>query len=266
MAAVANYKGTVREKPSLVPPRVALFQLSAFLGDWEQCAFQADEIISLGGDAPLWLGLITNLQASKARAACWAGQQSPLMVTGANEVAKARLASLWQAVTALAAGDPAPLEICYGEYGDFGVGPGELDGKAFTKLGGFDSRLPGVLEIAERGTYAWLALEAIEQLELPGGPTNLSDVLWLPGRVSLTSGEVKVVAVFGLYPGTEQSADPMVLLGQVCDWDAAYEQLALGLGGQLLDVDGEPVPLVNIRQLVMDFTPAAADSSSDPSE
>ncbi len=168
---------------------------------------------------------------------------------------------LWQAVAGLAGGDIAPLEAHAAEFGGMAFGPGKLNGAPFAALSTLDSRLPGVLEISDGGEYGWLWLGAVARIELRGGATNLTEVVWLPGRVVFTSGEIKAVAVFGLYPGTADATDPLVALGRRTVWDDGPEALALGAGGQLLEIDGQPVPLQQIR--LLEF--AEADSPTEVS-
>jgi protein involved in temperature-dependent protein secretion len=131
----------------------------------------------------------------------------------------------------------------------------------FAALSTIDSRLPGVLEISDGGEYAWLWLGAVSRIEMQGGATNLSEIVWIPSRVIFTNGDVKSVAIFGLYPATEDSANPLVMLGRETEWDESSDTLALGTGGQLFDVDGRPLPFQHVS--LIEFAP---DDHQEPTE
>jgi len=80
MAAVEACKQAVKSQPSQIEPRVALYELSVFLGDWDRCKNQVETIMSLGGDPLHWLGHMANIHAAKSRAACWQGRERPPVI------------------------------------------------------------------------------------------------------------------------------------------------------------------------------------------
>ena len=248
-AAVDACKAAVRADPSALPPRVALYELSAVVGDWDRCRGQVETIVSLGGDALHWLGHMASIHAASTREACWQGLLRSPVFGPCDAEDQAMFDSLWPAVVALAGGDGGLLEAHAAEYGGMVFGPGRLNGRAFEGLATVDSRLPGLLEVSDGGEYGWLWLGGVSRLEMRGGPANLTEVLWLPARVVLTTGETKDLSVFGLYPGTAGGGDPLEVLGRRTGWDEDHERLALGAGAQLLEIDGEVVPLQKVSAL-----------------
>ena len=249
MAAVDWCKQAIRAAPSAIEPRVALYELAVFQGDWERCKNQVETIVSLGGDPLHWMGHLANIHAAKARAQCWLGRERPPVLGACDQDERIMFERLWQAVAKSAAGDESLTVNNSEDYGGMVFGPGKLNGAEFSELSTIDSRLPGVLEVSNGGEYAWLWLGAVSRIEMQGGATNLSEILWIPARVFLTNGEVVAVSIFGLYPQSELSANPRVMLGRETEWDEAHETLSLGKGGQLLDVDARPVPFQQIRLL-----------------
>lgn len=260
MAAVEACKQAVRSNPSQVEPRVALYELSIFLGDWDRCKNQVETIMSLGGDPMHWLGHMATIHASAARTACWQGRSRPPVLGDCDADDEAMFGRLWNGVTAAAAGDLAPMEEHAAEFGGMAFGPGRANGVPFAELSTIDSRLPGVLEVSDGGEYAWLWLGAVSRIEMQGGASNLSEVLWIPARVFFTNGDIKSVSIFGLYPKSEFSTNPMVMLGRETEWDESCESLSLGSGGQLFYLDERPVPfqLVRLIEFVADEAPEAS--------
>lgn len=261
MAAVEACKQAVKSQPSQIQPRVALYELSVFLGDWDRCKNQVETIMSLGGDPLHWLGHLANIHAAKARTACWRGLERPPVVGDCDADEVAMFNRYWRAVAAAAAGDLDLVAENAEDYGGMVFGPGRINGVGFEALSTIDSRLPGVLEISDGGEYAWLWLGAVSRIEMQGGATNLSEVVWIPARVFFTNGEIKSVAIFGLYPETEGSANPLVLLGRETEWDEACDTLSLGTGGQLFDVDDRPLPFQQVR--LIEF---ASEEQPEPTE
>lgn len=261
MAALEACKQAVKSQPSRIEPRVALYELSIFLGDWDRCKNQVETIMSLGGDPLHWLGHMANIHASQTRAACWQGRERPPMVGDCDADELAMSARLWQAVVAAATGDFTLVAENADDFAGMRFGPGTLNGVAFEELSTIDSRLPGMLEISDGGEYSWLWLGAVSRIEMQGGATNLPEVLWIPARVFFTNGDVKSVTLFGLYPGTEGSSNPRVVLGRATEWDESHETLAIGMGGQLFEVDERPVPFQLVR--LIDF---ASGNPPEPTE
>jgi type VI secretion system protein ImpE len=91
-------------------------------------------------------------------------------------------------------------------------------------------------------------------------PQRLRDLLWSPARVmpgekfeELELGEVLLPV---LAAGSWRSDDDEVRLGRVTDFVAVDDEHAIPVGQKLLLVDDEPVPFLEVRELVI--TPAAA--------
>jgi len=90
--------------------------------------------------------------------------------------------------------------------------------------------------------------------------------MWIPSRVFFTNGEVKSVAVFGLYPATEGSTNPLVMLGRETEWDESSDTLSLGSGGQLFDVDDRPVPFQQVRLIEFELPDQPESTAPEPVE
>lgn len=253
-AAVESCKQSIRIQPSQIEPRVALYELSVFLGDWDRCNNQVETIMSLGGDPLHWLGHMADIHAAKARKECWAGRVRPPVIGECDDDDQFMIRCLWRAIVKAAAADHSLTVKNAEQYGGMVFGPGKINGVEFNELSTVDSRLPGILEITEGGEYAWLWMGAVSRIEMQGGAKNLTEVMWIPSRIFLTNGDVKSVSIFGLYPDTENSINPMVVLGRETEWDDTHQELAIGKGGQLLYMDDQPVAFQQIRLIEFEIS------------
>jgi len=137
---------------------------------------------------------------------------------------------------------------------------GTLNGNAFSTLEDADPRIGARLEVFAAGQYTWIPFRQIAAIRMEP-PKRLRDLLWAPARVmpgedykELELGEVLLPV---LAAGTWRSDDDEVRLGRVTDFVAADDEHAIPIGQKLLLVDGEPFPILEIRELVI--TPAESE-------
>jgi type VI secretion system protein ImpE len=91
-------------------------------------------------------------------------------------------------------------------------------------------------------------------------PARLRDLLWAPGKLLTGPGfrgvELGEVLLPVLSPLAATHPDPLVRLGRVTVWEELPDGRATPAGQKLLLVDGEEVPILEVRELVV--TPPAA--------
>jgi len=133
---------------------------------------------------------------------------------------------------------------------------GSLNGRPFTSLTDADPRVGARLEVFAAGEYLWIPFAQLATVRL-SPPQKLRDLLWAPAVVrtgpafkALELGEVLIPA---LAPLTWQHPDPAVRLGRVTEWAALEDETPVPIGQKLLLVDGEELPLLELREL--DITP-----------
>lgn len=129
---------------------------------------------------------------------------------------------------------------------------GTLNGKPFSSITDADPRLGARLEVFAAGQYTLLPFENLASLSVEE-PKRLRDLLWAPARVTGSArfrdfefGEILIPV---LYPLTFQTDDDEVRLGHATDWQDLPDGSAVPVGSRLLLVDGEPVPILEVRQL-----------------
>ena len=130
---------------------------------------------------------------------------------------------------------------------------GTIDGRPFESVEDVDPRLGARLEIFAAGSYLWLPFEHVESIETEA-PKRLRDLLWIPAIIhtgpSFQGRELGEVLIPVLYAFSHKSDDPNVRLGRSTVWqDNGPEEEPTPLGQRMLMVDGEEVPILEIRKL-----------------
>jgi len=141
---------------------------------------------------------------------------------------------------------PAPL-------GDSALNvSGTLNGKPFLSISDADPRIGPRLEVFAAGDYMWLPFQHIASVEMKP-PQRLRDLLWTPAFVKTGPGfderDLGEVLLPSLCPLTWQHPDALVRLGRQTEWCADEQGREAPYGQKMLLVDGEEVPLLEIRQL-----------------
>lgn len=139
---------------------------------------------------------------------------------------------------------------------------GELNGERFESLEDADPRIGARLEVFAGGQYTWLPLEHVAAVRMEA-PKRLRDLLWTPAHVTpgpaieeLELGEVLLPVIS---PLTSETSDNELRLGRATDWAETSDGVPYPLGQKLFLVDGEAVPLLEIRELVIDPRPDGAE-------
>ncbi len=134
---------------------------------------------------------------------------------------------------------------------------GTINGAPFESLEDADPRIGPRLELFAAGGYLWIPFEYIESIETQP-PQKLRDLLWIPALVrtgpAFRGTELGEVLLPVLTPFSFQHADGNVRLGRATEWQEVDGQ-AVPFGQRLFSVDGEEIPILEIRKV--EFTPTA---------
>jgi type VI secretion system protein ImpE len=133
---------------------------------------------------------------------------------------------------------------------------GSLNGKAFGSFEDADPRVGARLEVFAAGAYLWIPLAHVEAIETEA-PKRLRDLLWIPALVrtgpAFKGTELGEVLLPVLAPFSAKRTDDNIRLGRATEW-AEVDGQAVPFGQRVFDVDGEEVPILEIRKV--EFTPA----------
>jgi len=143
--------------------------------------------------------------------------------------------------------------------------PGTLNGRNFFSLRDADPDLGARLEVFAAGAYLLIPFEHIASVQIQA-PKKLRDTLWIPAMVqtgpSFKGADLGEVLIPAVYPFSWKHPNESVWLGRVTDWAADDEGTEYPSGQRILLLDGEEVPILEVRSLefseVQVATPAAS--------
>jgi type VI secretion system protein ImpE len=137
--------------------------------------------------------------------------------------------------------------------------PGKLNGKPFGSISDADPVIGPRLELYAAGAYLWIPFEHIASVQI-APPRVLRDTLWTPAFVltgpSFKGTDIGQVLIPAIYPFSWNSDDESVWLGRTTQWVADDEGHEFPVGQKTFIVDGEEVPLLEVR--LLEFTSDAA--------
>lgn len=138
---------------------------------------------------------------------------------------------------------------------------GTINGRPFRELSDADPRIGPRLEVFGAGDYFWIPFRQIESVEIQA-PKRLRDLLWIPARVTTSAEfhqrELGEVLLPALTPLTFQHADGAVRLGRVTEWCVDEQGRERPYGQKMLLVDGEEMPILEVRRLEIQADAAAS--------
>ncbi|PYX97617.1 MAG: virulence protein SciE type [Acidobacteria bacterium] len=223
--AIQSLGEELRQKPLDTQRRTFLFELLCFAGEYDRCEKQLEVLAQGGRSAEIGTLLYrAALQAEKSRQQFFAD----------HEYAK----------------QPAPAL----------PRAGSLNGSSFHQIADADPRIGPRLEVILGGSYIWIPFEHIASINIQP-PKRLRDLIWTPALVrtgpSFKERELGEVLLPVLSPGSWQHPEDEVRLGRVTVWEQQQDGVEVPFGQKMLLVDGEEVPLLELRNLELEVAAAA---------
>jgi type VI secretion system protein ImpE len=130
--------------------------------------------------------------------------------------------------------------------------PGKCNGKPFGSIRDGDPTIGERLEVFAAGAYLWIPFQHIASVQMEA-PRRLRDTLWVSAFVLTGPGfqgtDIGQVLIPVIYPFSWKSADESVWLGRTTEWVADDQGREFPVGQKTFLVDGEEVPLLEIRSL-----------------
>jgi type VI secretion system protein ImpE len=215
--AIRMLGSSLRDDPSNTQKRTFLFELLCFAGEFDRAEKQLDLLGDQNKDAML----------------------ASLLYRGAISAERTR-----QDMFANDSVTPPKL--------DAPQVSGVANGKPFQSISDADPRIGPRLEVIAGGDYLWIGFEHIANLTIEA-PKRLRDLIWATGRLrtgeSFQGKDLGEVLLPALTPGTAANEDPQIRLGRVTEWFRDEAGLEFPLGRKVLLIDGEEIPLLEIRSL-----------------
>jgi type VI secretion system protein ImpE len=226
--AVQALGSELRNDPTDTKRRTFLFELLCFTGEYDRAEKQLDILADAGKEAAMGTLLYRSaLQGARTRRDMFEKKTFPLN-SGPAE------------------GTPAG---------------GTLNGQAFESIEDADPRIGARLEVFAAGAYLWLPFEHIASIRTEP-PKRLRDLIWIPAILQtgakckgLDLGEVLLPVLTPLVSKHPQNS---VRLGRETVWEEADGE-TVPAGQKLLLVDGEEIPILEVRNLLFAASSAAAE-------
>ena len=106
------------------------------------------------------------------------------------------------------------------------------------------------------GKYYWIPMHRISRIEMEA-PTDLRDLVWAPAEFTWSTGAKAVGLLPVRYPGTEKLGDAAAKLSRSTEW-RDEGGTSVGIGQRLLTTDAVELPLLELRELVLNTAQVAA--------
>ena len=218
--AILALEAQLREDPTDQRSRTFLFELLCFAGEFDHAEKQLTIIEGQGGRETALGALVYKaaIHAEKTRQEMFQAKKFPKPLLDGSGTAVS----------------------------------GKLNGKGFIMLSDADSHIGEKREIFVAGDYLWMPFQEIASVRV-APPKRLRDLLWIPAEITTTpaagSRELRDIMIPSMAPLSWKHPDEEVRLGRVSIWgeDETGEVAPYGL--KCILVDGEEVPIVEVREL-----------------
>jgi type VI secretion system protein ImpE len=227
--AIGALSDELRRDPGNAQSRAFLFELLCFSGEYDRAQKQLD-VLSRASKQSEMGGLLYRglLQATLTRQDVFSKERAPEPATAAA---------------------PGPVS-------------GILNGSPFSEILDADPRVGAHLEVLAAGAYLKIPFSLLASLEC-GPPKRLRDMLWIPAVIRTTAAfqgrELGEAFLPALTPFAALHSSDGVRLGRETVWEEGEDGELRPVGQKLLLVDGEEIPILEVRKL--DFREAAAAAS-----
>lgn len=257
--ALKHLTAAVKAKPADARLRIFMAQLLSVLGQWDRAHTQLNVVADLLPEAgPMREMMGHALRCELIRAQVFAGKRTP-MVFGHPEP---WLAMLIESLLQAGQGNQAMSDDLAARA--FDAAPavkGSIDGDPFEWIADADSRLGPVIEAYVNGNYYWVPFNRLTRISLED-PQDLRDMVWMPGYLTFDNGGEVVAMIPTRYPGSPESADPLVQLSRKTDWVQLSGDRYAGLGQRVLTTDQGDHDLLTIKRIELEPEPVASDDDA----
>jgi type VI secretion system protein ImpE len=258
-AALEELQAAVRKDSADAKKRVFLFQLLAVLGDWDRALTQ----LNVAGD--LDAGTLAMVQTYREALACEAfreavfnGERSPL-VFGEPE---RWIALVFEALRHSAQGRHAEAQkLRASAFDEAPITSGSINGEPFEWLADCDSRIGPFLEVIVNGNYYWAPFDRISEITFDP-PSDLRDLVWMPGTFTWANGGQAVGFIPTRYVGSAASDNDDLRLSRSTDWQELGGDVFAGLGQRMFSTDEHDYSLLDIREVRLNSSDVADDAKT----
>ncbi len=244
--ARAQLTSDVKAAPSDSGKRTLLFQVLAFLGEWDKAERHLDMIVTLDPKSETGAQVYKNLiAAEKERREVIERKRIPGFPSGAPAYLDLYLTAL-DRLKEKKAEEASRLLTKIEQQRP--LASGSIDGKRFSGFSDIDAFLSCFLEAVVHDRYMWIPFESIGELSVTP-PKSLTDLLWVPAQLSTWEGLSMHCYLPVVYPDSQTSEDDRVKLGRMTDWIPLGGSFFKGIGQHMFQVGEEEIPLLELREV-----------------
>lgn len=240
----------VKSNPSDSSKRTLLFQVLAFLGEWEKADKHLDMMVSLNPQLETGVQVYRNLtNAERQRKEVAEGKRIPGFLTKAPAYLQLYLVA-WEKVKQGKFEEAGPL---YDQVEELRPMPcGTLNGRPFEGLTDTDTFLSAFLEVIMHDRYIWVPFESLRELSVVQ-PKTLFDLMWVPARFLTWEGLNANCYLPVLYPDSCLHEDERIKMGKMTDWVSLGDGFWRGVGQHVYRIGDEEFSILDIRDAVFTF-------------
>ena len=244
--ARSHLVNTIKERPGDTSSRNLLFQVLAFLGEWDKALRQLD-ILGLQHPGPeSAVNLYGKLVAAEnERSLVFAGERIPSFMTTEPPFLQASFnfrecLSSGQIDEALELFDT--IETMVPDV------TGRMDGAEFNGFCNTDVSLAHYLEVFIHERYLWVPFTSLRELCV-NRPVTFLDLLWIPARIVTWEGLTSNCYLPVLYPDSSSHPDERVRMGKMTDWRDNGGGLYRGFGQQVFNVGNKEIAILELNEI-----------------
>ncbi len=244
----------IKKSPSDAGTRTMLFQVMAFLGEWDKALNHLNIIATQDPSREPGVSVYRNIiAAEKERLSVFQSGSKPSFLPKApvygeaySEVFKKLVSKKTDEAKTLFNNlkEPQPKLS------------GSLNGNKFSGFFDTDSFLEMFFEAFVHEKYVWIPCDSVREIVITP-PSSLFDLIWANSQITLWGGLTLNCFLPVLYPETFLKDDEQLKLGRMTDWEPIGDGFAKGLGQHMFQTGESETALLEIRELVFDHCSAS---------
>ncbi|MCB1025439.1 MAG: hypothetical protein KDB79_13670 [Acidobacteria bacterium] len=244
--AIEAALNAVRSKPTDVTARIFLFELSCFSGDWERAEKQLEVIGQQDMNAMIGSQIYKqNFKAERDRISLFSEGLIPECLMPPPNYVEGLLA----AVSHVKDGKTSEAIEVISQVEE--VRPAfacKINGEESADFRDCNDLTMCVFEAIVKDSYTWLPFEQIETVEFTPAKT-LRDKFWMQAEVGMVNGTKGEMFIPSLYVDSFKSSKDDIRLGKVTDWRETDEDIFIGEGVRLYQLESGYKPISEIESI-----------------
>lgn len=237
----------VRSAPVDSRKRTLLFQVLAFLGEWEKAERHLEVISAQGVKAETGVQAYKDLiAAEKERKEVLSLRRGPSFMTETPAYMELYFAGLER----LAGGEIEEADSIFSRIETYRPRiSGTANGQAFTGFTDSDTVLSFFLEVFVHERYVWLPFESLRELTITA-PMTLPDLLWSTAQITTWEGLSLNCYIPVIYHGSSLHQDEAVAMGRMTDWLSLGGPFFRGAGQRVFQAGEREIAVLDVREIL----------------